>query len=104
MAQVTKLERISNMFCNGILSLFSSELLYTTSNYLDIYKYLHLHVATLKKKGFSLFIIESSILTISKLNSQMSTMNLRQMLYIMTAKRGHKTDFYSGGAAQQFTA
>ena len=29
MAQVTKLERISNMFCNGILSLFSSELLYT---------------------------------------------------------------------------
>ena len=44
MAQVTKLERISNMFCNGILSLFSSELLYTTSNYLDIYKYLHLHV------------------------------------------------------------
>ena len=59
MAQVTKLERISNMFCNGILSLFSSELLYTTSNYLDIYKYLHLHVAILKKKGFSLFIIES---------------------------------------------
>ena len=56
----------------------------------------------IEKKGL-VYLSKRSILTILKLNSQMSTMNLRQMLYIMTAKRGHKTDFYSGGAAQQFS-
>ena len=51
MAQL-KLERISNMFCNGILSLFSSELLYTTSNNLDIYKYFYTFMCSyIEKKG-----------------------------------------------------